>query len=172
MYKGVKVAKLGKKKAHRVSLKRNLLRSLLEKGYVETTTPKAKVLKKDADSLLQKAKNAEKVTTRRELQTILGKTELVKKLVEYAKGEKTGVSILKIRFRDGDNTEMSKVSLVGFAKKDKKKADTKVEKKEEKTTKTVEQEKPRRTGLFGQDKKVDTTTVIKSTERSRTRTGL
>ena len=67
---------------------------------------------------------------------------------------------------------MSKVSLVGFAKKDKKKTETKVEKKEEKTTKTVEQEKPKRTGLFGQDKKVDTTTVIKSTERSRTRSGL
>ena len=172
MYKGVKKAKLGKKKSHRVSLKRNLLRSLLERGYVETTTPKAKVLKKDADSLIQKAKNSDKVTTRRELQTILGKTELVKKLVEYAKDEKTGVSILKIRFRDGDNAEMSKVSLIGFAKKDKKKAETKTERKEEKTVKTTEQEKPKKTGLFRQDKKVDTTAVIKSTERSRTRSGL
>ncbi len=171
MYKGVKKAKLGMKRSHRVSLRRNLLRSLLQRGSVETTTPKAKVLKKDADSLVQKAKRADEIMIRREIETILGKKELVKKLVEYSKNEKTGVSILKIRFRDGDNAEMSKVSLMGLVKKTGKKVQGKKDDKED-VKKTTASEKPKKTGVFGQGKKVDTTAVMKHSERSRTRSGL
>ena len=56
MYKRVKKSKLGVKASHRDSLRRNLLRSLFEKNSVVTTTPKAKVLKMDASSLIEKGK--------------------------------------------------------------------------------------------------------------------
>ena len=45
------------------------------------------------------------------------------------------------------------------------------EKDEKKETKEIRRE-GNRIGLFGRDKKVDTTTVVKHTERARTRSGL
>ena len=53
MYKRVKKVKLGRKVAHRESLRRNLLRSLFEKNSLVTTTLRAKVLKNDAMSSTQ-----------------------------------------------------------------------------------------------------------------------
>ena len=43
MYKRVKKVKLGRKVAHRESLRRNLLRSLFEKNSLVTTTLRAKI---------------------------------------------------------------------------------------------------------------------------------
>ncbi|MGI6484151.1 MAG: bL17 family ribosomal protein [Candidatus Dojkabacteria bacterium] len=174
MYKGVKTVKLGRKASHRSALKQNLLRSLLERGHVVTTTPRAKVLKRDMESLIEKGKkNSEDISFVRKLQLVLGNEKLTKKFVEYVKGEKTGVTLVKIGFRAGDNAEKTKVSLVGIEKKKKTtKKEREVEGKEEKKeTKEIRRE-GNRIGLFSRDKKVDTTSVVKHTERARTRSGL
>jgi large subunit ribosomal protein L17 len=174
MYKGVKTAKLGRKASHRSALKQNLLRSLLERGHIVTTTPRAKVVKKDIESLIEKGKkNSESISFVRKLQLILGSDKLAKKFLEYVKGEKTGVTLVKVGFRAGDNAEKTKVSLLGIEKKKKtSKKEKEVESKEEKKEVKEVRREGNRIGLFSRDKKVDTTAVVKSTERARTRSGL
>ena len=99
MYKGVKTVKLGRKASHRSALKQNLLRSLLERGHIVTTTPRAKVLKRDIESLIEKGKkNSEDISFVRKLQLVLGNEKLTKKFIEYVKGEKTGVTLVKVGF--------------------------------------------------------------------------
>lgn len=85
MYKRVKKVKLGRKVAHRESLRKNLLRSLFEKNSLVTTTPKAKILKNDAMSLISRAVNENSVNFTRELFNIFGSKDLVKKFTEYVK---------------------------------------------------------------------------------------
>ena len=104
MYKRVKKAKLGRKMAHRNSLRQNLLISLLQRGQVETTSPKAKILKSDMSSLLEEGKTkSEDLNFTKKIHNTLGNSELIKKFSEYVKSEKVGVTIVKIGFRAGDN---------------------------------------------------------------------
>ncbi len=175
MYKRVKITKLGKTESHRASLKRNLLRSLFEKNVVVTTSPKAKVLKKEASSLIAKAKmNKDSILFKRELKRTLGRASLVKNFVEYAEKEKSGVSIVKVGFRLGDNAEKSKVYLLGIEKKKAtKKKDEKVDAKEvEKNEEKIDKKGGLIKNIFGQGKRVDKTAVVDRTERARTRAGL
>ncbi len=109
MKKLIKKKKLGRKASHRKSLRYNLIRSLAKHGKVETTSVKAKVLKSDFESLLSSIKDFDVKTTRR-LMTILGSKELVAKLKNMDKDIR--ISIRKIGFRDGDNAEMSRVSIL------------------------------------------------------------
>ncbi|HPQ79398.1 MAG TPA: L17 family ribosomal protein, partial [Candidatus Dojkabacteria bacterium] len=110
MYKRVKKAKLGRKMAHRNSLRQNLLISLLQRGQVETTSPKAKILKSDMSSLLEEGKTkSEDLNFKKKIHNTLGNSELIKKFSEYVKSEKVGVTIVKIGFRAGDNAEKSRV---------------------------------------------------------------
>lgn len=166
MYKRVKKLKLGRKTAHRKSLVHNLLRSLFDKNFVVTTTLKAKALKQEASSLIQRSiTNKDSLSFRREIQVVLGKDELVKKLVEYSAKEKVGVGIVKVGFRAGDNAEQSRVYLLGTEKK------KVVEKKEEKEEKKVSNVEKKKVNVVN-TKKVDTSAVISRTERARSRSGL
>lgn len=113
MKKLIKKKKLGRKASHRKSLRYNLIRSLVKHGKVETTSVKAKVLKSDFESLLSSIKDFDVKTTRR-LMTILGSKELVAKLRNMDKDMR--ISIRKIGFRDGDNAEMSRVSILSKTK--------------------------------------------------------
>jgi large subunit ribosomal protein L17 len=170
MYKRVKRAKLGRKKSHRDALVSNLLRSLFDNNYVVTTTPKAKALKKEAMSIIQKGKGTkDELSFRRELQNILGKEDLVKKYFEYIKKDSAGVGFVRVGFRDGDNAEKSRVFLLGLEKKGKKVV--KKEEKEEKEAKHHEHDEHRKIEL-DVDKRVDKTAVIKKTERARSRAGI
>jgi len=169
MYKRVKRKKLGREKSHRESLMRNLLRSLFESNYVVTTTPRAKVLKQEASSLIEKGRNIkEEVAFRRNLQNLLGKGVLVNKYYEYIKKENIGVGLVRVGFRDGDSAEMARVFLLGL---DKKKKVTKEDEKDEKE-KTEESRVDRKVIERNIDKKVDKTAVIKKTERARSRAGI
>ena len=83
MYKRIKRAKLGRKKSHRESLIDNLLRSLFDHNYVVTTTTKAKVLKQNAESLIEVGKKkGEDLNFMRKLNNVLGKETIVKKYLE------------------------------------------------------------------------------------------
>jgi len=171
MYKRVKKAKLGRKTAHRHALRHNLLRSLLERGHIETTSPKAKAVKSDMSSLIEEGKKRlEDLAFLRKINVVLGKPELVAKFFQYIKTEKTGTTLMKIGFRAGDSAEKSRVSLIGMEKKKSSKKDSADEKDEKKRVKEMKKEDNRQ--LLGRDKKVDKTAVVKHAERARTRSGL
>ncbi len=168
MYKRVKKVKLGRKVAHRESLRRNLLRSLFEKNSLVTTTPKAKVLKNDAMSLISKGVKGSSLDFTREMMNILGNKELVRKFNEYVKKDEIGVEIVKIGFRSGDNAEKSRVVLKGTQKK------KKIVKKEKEQD--IEEKKDERKSMnvhkVDNNKKIDKTAVMKKTARANTRSGL
>ena len=167
MYKRIKRKKLGRTKPHRESLIRNLLRSLFDNNYVVTTTPKAKVLKQEASSLISKGKTKEEdLSFRRELQRILGKDSLVKNFKEYMKKEKVGVGFVRVGFRSGDNAELSRVFLLGLDKKKDKVT------KEEDSNKNVKEKVEKKKMNLEVDKKVDKTAVIKKTGRATSRAGI
>jgi large subunit ribosomal protein L17 len=175
MYKQIKKRKLGRTKTHRESLMKNLLRSLFDNNYVVTTTAKAKALKQEATSLIEKGKNKKGDTNfENKVRVKLGNKKLVEKYEGYIKKENAGVGFVRVGFRDGDNAEMSRVFLLGL---DKKKAPVKKSKEEEKKDKggkapektplDIKEEKP-----AGLKKKVDKTAVIKKKRRARARAGL
>lgn len=168
MYKRVKKAKLGRKMAHRNSLRQNLLISLLQRGQVETTSPKAKILKSDMSSLLEEGKTkSEDLNFTKKIHNTLGNSELIKKFSEYVKSEKVGVTIVKTGFRVGDNAEKSRVSLIGM---DKKKKATEKKAEEKKVKKEIKKEDKKKS--LNVDKRVDKTAVVKHGDRARTRSGL
>ncbi len=168
MYKRVKKAKLGRKMAHRNSLRQNLLISLLQRGQVETTSPKAKILKSDMSSLLEEGKTkSEDLNFTKKIHNTLGNSELIKKFSEYVKSEKVGVTIVKTGFRVGDNAEKSRVSLIGM---DKKKKATEKKAEEKKVKKEIKKEDKKK--VLDIDKRVDKTAVVKNGDRARTRSGL
>lgn len=137
--------------AHRNSLRQNLLISLLQRGQVETTSPKAKILKSDMSSLLEEGKTkSEDLNFTKKIHNTLGNSELIKKFSEYVKSEKVGVTIVKIGFRAGDNAEKSRVSLIGMDKK-KKATEKKVEGK--KVKKEIKKEDKKKS--LDVDKRVD-----------------
>jgi len=176
MYKQIKRKKLGRKKSHRESLIRNLLRGLFENNTVVTTTPKAKVLKQEASSLIGKglSRDEKDLAYRREIIRILGKDELVKKYYEYIKKENVGVGFVRVGFRDGDNAEMARVSLLGL-EKPKKEIKPKKEEKKEKASEEKEVEKKdlkEKKVVRSEKKRVDKTAVIDRTTRAKSRSGI
>lgn len=174
MYKGVKKAKLGRKASNRKALMINQLRSLFENDHVVTTSPKAKVLKQNADRMIANGKKSKgMLSLRRELAVTLKNDKLVKKFLEYVEKADTGVRIVKVGFRSGDNSEKSKVELMGVEKKVKKivkkAGEKKVEVKDEKKSVVKAAKK-----LVMKDTKkgIDKSAVVKKTERAKSRSGL
>jgi len=177
MRKRISEAKLGRQKAHRESLMRNQMRSLFSNGFLVTTTPKAKALKSIAESFLSKIQE-DSLEMQRTMYTMFGDKDLVKKALEFSKNGDNKVSIVKVDFRDGDNAETSKITLLGYSelfggkktakrpekKKSKKKGETEFveEKKEDKVPEKGKMEKG---ALNIKDK-------ILSKERARSRSGI
>lgn len=176
MYKGVKKSKLGRKTSNRKALMLNQLRSLFENDHVVTTSPKAKVLKSNAQSLIAQGKSKKgSLAFRRDLAVTLKEDGLVKKFIEYAEKDIAGVRIVKIGFRKGDNGEKSRVELIGVEKKKINVATkaVKAEKKEEaKEEKVVAPTKANKNILNRSEKGIDKSAVMKKTERAKTRSGL
>ena len=176
MYKGVKKAKLGRKTSNRKALIINQLRSLFESGHVVTTSTKAKALKSNTQRLIAQGKKQKgMLSLRRDLAVILKDEKLVKKFIDYVEKELTGVRIVKIGFRKGDNGEKSRVELIGMEKKIKKmvkkavKGEKKEAVKEEKVTPVT---KAKKSILARNEKGIDKNAVVKKAERSNTRSGL
>ncbi|KUK67201.1 MAG: 50S ribosomal protein L17 [candidate division WS6 bacterium 36_33] len=177
MYKRIKRAKLGRKKSHRESLIDNLLRSLFDNNYVVTTTTKAKVLKQNAESLIEVGKKkGESIDFIRKLNNVLGKETIVKKYLEYIKKDNAGVGFVRVGFREGDNAELSRVYLLGLDKK--RSAEPKSKKEDGKKKENIEKAeknplKIREETQVGLKKKVDKTAVVKkSGTRPQARAGL
>lgn len=162
------------RRSHRNAVVNNQLRTLFEKGKLNTTTPKAKFVKSQAESLVSSIKKSEDgdLNLRRKLQVVLGKDSLIKKAMEYGKKEESTVTFVKVGFRDGDNAELSRVELRGFkgkaAKKGTKATDVKEPKVEKKDVRSDIKKGIEKMGQKSIKKKVGGTTK----ERARTRSGL
>ena len=95
MYKRNSIKKLGRKSSHRKALVKNLLRSIMQSGKVNTSSVKAKVLRGELTSVLSKAKNSDEkdISLKRDMLTIFGNkslNEVVELLNQYGiniKGE-------------------------------------------------------------------------------------
>lgn len=177
MYKRNSIKKLGKKTSHRKSLIKNQLRSILQSGKISTSSVKAKVIKGELESILSKVKKSDEkdLSLYRSLLDIFGKKDLVKKLFEIGKKDTTKVSIKKIGFRAGDNTQVSQLEIVGFKSKPKSKKVTKVGKETEEKEEVVEvkKEEEKKRGILNLGRKNVTkgTPTVKK-ERARSRSGL
>lgn len=177
MYKRKSIKKLGRTHSHRKALIKNQLRSLLTSGYIETSSVKAKVLRGEVESVLNKIQRGKDgdISLIRELYKIFGNESLVKKVMEVGKKDGVKIAIHKIGFRPGDNTEISKIEILGFKSKTKKKGE---EKEEEKIKKEVEAPKSKESvdlkkGILNLGKKsVSKKVEPMKKERVRTRSGL
>lgn len=174
MYKRKSIKKLGKKTSHRKALIKNQLRSLMLNGKIRTSSVKAKVIKGEISSIFGKAKKEEgdNITLLRNLIETFGNMNLAKKVIDLAKKSTTKVTIKKIGFRAGDNTEISEIEISGFKSKVKSKKDLKKEEKEEEVVETkVSEEKKRGILNLGKKNISKVATPLKK-ERARSRSGL
>lgn len=173
MYKQVRIKKLGRKKSHRESLINNQLRSVFESGYVRTTSVKARVLKTNIERLL--SDYSESLSFRRNIGNTLGNRELVERFYTYVKKENKGVKIMKLGFRPGDMSEMSRVELMNFKEKKVKKENTSGDKKDVKkkeVKKDKEQSLDKKKAKLEPRKILKPEKVVVNKERAKSRSGL
>ena len=106
--------KLGRNKAERNSLFKNLLESLILHGFIQTTEAKAKAIKGLTDKIINQAKNKE---SRRLVQS----ERLVKEILPRLKSRTSGyTSLVKLGPRQGDGAMMVRMSLLVEEKETKK----------------------------------------------------
>lgn len=107
---------LSRKKAHRTSLLRNLVTSLILFEKIQTTQAKAKEVKPIVDKLISSAKNAD-LTARRNLMAYLFDENAAKKVLEVLvpryKEIKSGfIKSYNLGPRLGDGAEMMMLELI------------------------------------------------------------
>ncbi|MBD3311194.1 MAG: 50S ribosomal protein L17 [Candidatus Magasanikbacteria bacterium] len=107
---------LGREKAHREAMMRNLSDSLLVHGSVVTTLAKAKALRTVVEPLITKAKKGD-INARRLIIKKLYTDEAVNKIMNDIapkyKDRKGGYTrIIKLGRRSNDKAEMAKIELV------------------------------------------------------------
>ncbi len=108
--------KLNRTSAHRQAMLRNMTNSLLRHEVIKTTLPKAKELRRVAESIITLAKKPS-VANRRLAFSRLRDRDIVVKLFDelgprYAKRNGGYLRILKFGFRQGDNAPMALVELM------------------------------------------------------------
>jgi large subunit ribosomal protein L17 len=113
MKKRVFGRQLGRTKNQRQALFRGLIGSLVEKGEIVTTLPKAKAVKPQAEKLVTKAKRGT-LTDQRVILRFLSKRALVNRLVKgiapLFKEKKGGyLRIVRLGRRRGDTAPMAKL---------------------------------------------------------------
>lgn len=113
MRKQVFGRQLGRTKNQRRALFRGLIKSLIEKGEIETTVSKAKAIKSQAEKMINKAKRGN-LNDKRIIFKEIGDQTLVNKLVEEIAPlfkQKNGgyLKIVRTNLRQGDSTQMAKL---------------------------------------------------------------
>ena len=108
--------KLGRDSAHRKSLLRNMVTSLLDHERIETTDAKAKELRRVADRMITLGKSGDLHARRQALSVIRDKSVVAKVFEALAERyrERPGgyTRVLKTRRRIGDAAPMSIIELV------------------------------------------------------------
>lgn len=113
MRKQVFGRQLGRTKNQRQALFRGLIKSLIEKGEIETTVSKAKAIRSQAEKMISKAKRGN-LNDKRIIFKEIGDQTLVNKLVEEIAPlfkQKNGgyLKIVRTNLRQGDSTQMAKL---------------------------------------------------------------
>ena len=112
----IKKATLGREKAQREALMRNLAESLILNGSIKTTKAKAKALRTFVEPLVTKAKNNDLTAKRNLLKALYTKEAVNKLLKEVAPNylERNGgyTRITKLGARANDAAEMAKIEFV------------------------------------------------------------
>jgi large subunit ribosomal protein L17 len=107
---------LGRTTAHRDALLRNLVTSLIDKGRITTTLPKAKELRRVADRMITLGKRGDLASRRRAAATIRSEATVKKLFSEVAlrsEGRAGGYTrILQLGTRPGDNAQMAIIEFV------------------------------------------------------------
>lgn len=177
MYKLGGRRKIGRKASHRRSMIKNQVRSLLLSGSVVTTTQKAKILKANASSYLSGLTKLDPNHAKAQLFDLLGDDKAAEKISKYIVSDHA-VGIVKVGYRDGDNAQQSKVSLLNFAKAPVK-SDAKKVDEPKKDAKKVEDDAKASKGFVSEKANDKANMVAKNiknkvvgSERSRTRSGL
>ena len=108
--------KLNRKTSHRISMLRNMTKSLIRNEQIETTLPKAKVLKPQAEKLITLGKKDSLQNTKSlisKLQDIKSANKVKKTLSKRYLNRKGGYTrIIKAGFRYGDNAPMAVIEFV------------------------------------------------------------
>ncbi len=159
----VKTKKLNRNKAHREALIKNLIKSLILKKSIITTSAKAKVTKKFAERLISFAKKNDINSQKRVFRVLADKkvvkrffSEIVPNLEDRTGGN---IRLIKTGMRKGDGADMSLIEFILKEEKEKKKRKEKAvdkrrkprlrrkkpapEKKKEEKTKKTKEEKPK-----------------------------
>ena len=120
--------KFGREADARRLMMRNLVKSMVEHGEINTTLPKAKEMRRYVERLITYGKK-DTVHSRRLAYSFLGDRDLVKKLFDElgpAFTDRNGgyTRVLKAGFRKGDSAPMAIIQFVEESTIGKKKADS------------------------------------------------
>ncbi|MCB5265924.1 MAG: 50S ribosomal protein L17 [Candidatus Cloacimonetes bacterium] len=120
--------KFGRETDARRLMMRNLVKSMVEHGQINTTLAKAKEMRRFVERLITYGKN-DTVHSRRLAYSVLGNRDLVKKLFDEiapAFADRNGgyTRVLKAGFRKGDNAPMAIIQFVEESTIKPKKADS------------------------------------------------
>jgi large subunit ribosomal protein L17 len=112
--------KLGRTTAHRRSLLRNLVTSLILEERIETTVPKAKALRPQLEKMITLGKRGD-LSARRQAAAYLMTRQAVNKLFETVGprfGDRDGgyLRIVRAGWQKGDGTDKAFVELLGSEK--------------------------------------------------------
>ena len=139
--------KLNRSPKARQALFKTLLNSFFENGEITTTLAKAKVIQKDVDRLINKAKEG----TLQEKRFIFASLSpgaaknLVEKIAPQAKNRQSGYSrLFKLGQRQGDGAMMAKVELVDKIEEAEEKKEAIKEKKGAEKSSPVKKKRTRR----------------------------
>lgn len=140
MKKRVKRIKLNRRKVHSDAILRDLLYALITHGKVETVSARAKMLSRYADKSIAHVLSWGKDLSHNRVQTIAGNKRTAARLHSYCaflldqkdKKETGFTSVVRTRFRKGDNSEMAEVKLHDWESFSKK-VDLEVESKKKKS---------------------------------------
>jgi len=118
MRHGKKFNHLGRKKAHREAMLRNMACSLIEHKRIKTTVAKAKALRTFVEPLITKSKTDVMHSRRTVFSRLHNKyavSELFREVAPKVRDRNGGYTrIIKIGNRLGDNAEMCYIELVDF----------------------------------------------------------
>ncbi len=109
--------KLGRNTAHRRSLLRNLVTSLIVEERIETSVPKAKAMRPQVEKMITLGKKGD-LAARRQAAAYLMTSEAVQKLFDTVAprfGDRNGgyLRIVRTGFQKGDGTDKAFIELLG-----------------------------------------------------------
>jgi large subunit ribosomal protein L17 len=112
--------KLGRNTAHRRSLLRNLVTSLIVEERIETTLPKAKAMRPQVEKMITLGKRGD-LWARRQAASYLMTSEAVSKLFDNVAprfGDRNGgyLRIVRTRWNRGDGADKAFIELLGSEK--------------------------------------------------------